>query len=144
MRITLVALIITIIILIILAAVAINSLTHDGLADMAIESTQKYDSAQTTEMNMLNEIDTIVKETVKNLESGAGVSKPDVPNDPIAIEIANNTVGEIVDYKPKANQVYSTENTNSNTSVGTDEYSRYGFQYFTSGSDGTNGDLADG
>ena len=47
--ITLVALIITIIILIILAAVTINALTHDGLADMAIKGAQDYDKAQQNE-----------------------------------------------------------------------------------------------
>ena len=78
--ITLVALIITIIILIILAAVTINSLTHDGLADMAIKGAQDYDKAQLDEMNMLNDIDAMVRETVKNIEDGT-ITSPD-PSDP--------------------------------------------------------------
>ena len=61
--ITLVALIITIIILIILAAVTINTLTHDGLADMAIKGAQDYDKAQQNEMNMLNDIDSMVRDS---------------------------------------------------------------------------------
>ena len=77
--ITLVALIITIIILIILAAVTINSLTHDGLADMAIKGAQDYDKAQNDEMNMLNEIDSMVKETIKNIEDGTTKPKPEPP-----------------------------------------------------------------
>jgi len=80
--ITLVALIITIIILIILAAVTINSLTHDGLADMAIKGAQDYDKAQQNEMNMLNEIDSMVKETIKNIEDGTTKPKPDPEPEP--------------------------------------------------------------
>ena len=73
--ITLVALIITIIILIILAAVTINSLTHEGLADMAIKGAQDYDKAQQDEMNMLNDIDAMVKETLKNKGRALNLNK---------------------------------------------------------------------
>ena len=122
--ITLVALIITIIILIILAAVTINSLTHDGLADMAIKGAEDYDKAQQNEMNMLNEIDSMVKETIKNIEDGTVKPKPD-PDEPTppptpdfseTIEIANNNIGSAVDYTPKAGQTYST--TQGGTEIG--------------------------
>ena len=110
--ITLVALIITIIILIILAAVTINTLTHDGLADMAIKGAQDYDKAQQNEMNMLNDIDAMVKETLKNIEDGTTKPKPDEPTPPEfaeTIERANNNIGKAVDYSPKANQSYNVE-----------------------------------
>lgn len=110
--ITLVALIITIIILIILAAVTINALTHDGLAEMAIKGAQDYDKAQQNEMNMLNDIDAMVKETLKNIEDGTTKPKPEEPTPPQTIEdpeeIANN-IGNAVDYMPKANQSYRIE-----------------------------------
>ena len=80
--ITLVALIITIIILIILAVVTINALTHDGLADMAIKGAQDYDKAQSDEMNMLNDIDSMVKETLKNIEDGTVKPKPEPTHHP--------------------------------------------------------------
>ena len=78
--ITLVALIITIIILIILAAVTINALTHDGLADLAVKASQDYQREQTNEMEKLNEIDNMVKETLKNIEDGTVIPPaPDAP-----------------------------------------------------------------
>lgn len=54
--ITLVALIITIIILIILAAVTITSLTHDDLANTAVQGTQNYAHAQNVETKMLQNV----------------------------------------------------------------------------------------
>lgn len=87
--ITLVALIITIIILIILVAVTINSLTHNGLADLAIKSTEKYDKAQTDEMNMLNQIDNMTRE----LEVGL--------NKPVDLADYSKYIGKtVVGYKP--------------------------------------------
>ena len=58
--ITLVALIITIIILIILAAVTITSLTHNDLANLAINGTERYDAAQDEEMNKWSEVYNLV------------------------------------------------------------------------------------
>ena len=112
--ITLVALIITIIILIILAAVTIKSLTHDGLADLAIKSTEKYDSAQTYEMEKLNEIDTMVKETLKNIEDGTTTPKPEGPTEPeeptppapTVPDWVSDDIGE-VKVKDEANWVYN-------------------------------------
>lgn len=134
--ITLVALIITIIILIILAAVAINSLTHDGLADLAVRSTQEYDKAQTNEMEKLNEIDTMVKETLKNIEQGTVKPKPDDPDISEAFypEVDGRLAGKKVNYSPKVGQAYNTEDGNwiesKNDNENFPEYSGYKFQYF--------------
>ena len=141
--ITLVALIITIIILIILAAVTINSLTHDGLADLAVKSTQEYQSAQTNEMEKLNEIDTMVKETLKNIEDGTTTPKPGpgddkpptTPDFSETIELVSANIGASIDYVPKANQSYSSEAIYSGHSSA---------QNFTSGSSGNNGNLSGG
>lgn len=113
--ITLVALIITIIILIILAAVTINTLTHDDLADLAVKSIQNYQREQTNEMEMLNKIDNIVKETLKNMENGIVTPKPDEDDKPVApdfteiIELVTNNIGKTVDYTPNGKDYSTTQ-----------------------------------
>ena len=59
--ITLIALIITIIVLIILAAVTIKILTHDGLAQLAAKAGESYQKSQDDEMGMLNEVEYNIK-----------------------------------------------------------------------------------
>lgn len=63
--ITLVALIITIIVLIILAAVTITSILDHDMIKTTTEGVQRYDAHQKNETKMLNEIYTLVK-TVEN------------------------------------------------------------------------------
>ena len=80
---------------------------------MAIKGAEDYDKAQQNEMNMLNDIDAMVKETLKNIEDGTRPEKPTLPiipqTDEETKEIANNNIGKAVDYSPKANQSYNVE-----------------------------------
>lgn len=89
---------------------------------MAIKGAENYDSARTDEMNMLNDIDAIVKETVKNIEDGnytPGVGDDNPPATPTlptifqtieeTKQIAENSVAKTVDYTPTANQEYNVE-----------------------------------
>ena len=60
--ITLVALIITIIILIILAAVTIKTLTHDGLINMAIKGAEDYKTAEGKELEEMNKLSNSIED----------------------------------------------------------------------------------
>ena len=79
--ITLVALIITIIILIILAAVTIKALTHDGLVEAAIKAGQDYKLAEGHEMNELNRINN----SLSNIINGGGSGEEPTPPKPTEI-----------------------------------------------------------
>ena len=65
--ITLVALIITIIVLIILAFVTIKGILDHNLIGTTIESIEKYDAQQKEETKMLNHIYDILDNTIKGL-----------------------------------------------------------------------------
>lgn len=67
--ITLVALIITIIILIILAAVTIMSFTNNKLIDTAVEGTQNYANSQKYEERVMDNIYYMFSNVVKNIET---------------------------------------------------------------------------
>ena len=64
--ITLVALIITIIVLVILAAVTIKAAFQGGILDLAAKGAENYAIAQTEEENMMNELENFIKD---NLDS---------------------------------------------------------------------------
>ena len=72
--ITLVALIITIIILVILAAVTIKEVFGNGFLDIAIKGAENYAIAQTNEMDKVNEIDNFIKDKVNEIIDGQGSS----------------------------------------------------------------------
>ena len=67
--ITLVALIITIIVLIILAAVTIMSITNDGFINTAINGTQNYANAQMYESSQIDSMYRKFSGAVSNIES---------------------------------------------------------------------------
>jgi len=73
---------------------------------MAIKGAEDYDKAQKDEMNMLNDIDSMLKETMKNIDDGKP-SKPDKPDteDPEGTidpgdKLTEDDIGKIVNYKP--------------------------------------------
>ena len=68
--ITLVALIITIIILVILAAVTIKEVFGNGFLDLAAKGAENYAIAQTEEENMMNELENFIKDKVADIEGG--------------------------------------------------------------------------
>lgn len=64
--ITLVALVITIIILLILAGISIASLTNSGLFDKANKAKNEYQNAEQDEQNTLNEYETELNKYLPN------------------------------------------------------------------------------
>ena len=67
--ITLVALIITVIVLIILAAVTIVSFRESNLINTAVEGTTNYANAQKYEVNLMDDIYNLVSNTMSNIQS---------------------------------------------------------------------------
>ncbi len=88
--ITLVALVITIIILIILAAITIKYLLIDGFIELATQGSINYSHAQNNEVSMLNEMNSKLEETAGEL--GNIGKEPDPVDAPI---------GAYVNYTPK-------------------------------------------
>ena len=90
--ITLIALIITIVVLLVLAAVAISSIKNDGIISKAQDVTNKYNEAQTSEKNMLDEY-------LNYLEPNGGTSGGWVQN---GLTVTDGTitlnVGDYVNY----------------------------------------------
>ena len=74
--ITLVALIITIIVLLILAAVTIFAFTKSGLLKTTSKGTESYANAQEYEKQIMNNIDKKVDDVVKNITGENGNDKP--------------------------------------------------------------------
>ncbi len=73
--ITLVALIITVIILIILAAVSIAALTSGGFIPLTVNASQDYSAAQNNEARFFDYWDNslqMIEYNIKHIESGAG------------------------------------------------------------------------
>ncbi len=67
--ITLVALIITVIVLIILAAISINALVSGGFINLAVKSTQDYANAQEYEGGVMQNYTNLLEQVVSNLTS---------------------------------------------------------------------------
>lgn len=77
--ITLVALIITVIVLIILAAISINALINGGFINLAVKSTQDYANAQEYESGIMQNYTNLLERVISNLSSealGAGDVSP--------------------------------------------------------------------
>ena len=70
--ITLVALIITIIVLIILAAVTLKTLVVDGVLNLASQGSINYSQAQSNEVSMLNEMSGKLDDTLKQIQDVGG------------------------------------------------------------------------
>ena len=83
--ITLVALIITIIILVILAAVTIKEVFGNGFLDLAAKGAENYAIAQTEEENMMNELENFIKDKVADIE-GEGNKAPRFIDGPRSVE----------------------------------------------------------
>ena len=91
--ITLVALIITIIILIILAAVTIKTLTHDGLVELAIKAAQDYKRAEGEELKELEKIDDMLKNVIDyGDESGKNNTPPRFIEEASGVAVSNSEI----------------------------------------------------
>lgn len=80
--ITLVALIITIIVLIILSAVTIFAFTKSGLLQTASKGTENYANAQEYEQKVMNDIDKHAQNIVNNITEGGNGEAPEEPENP--------------------------------------------------------------
>ena len=80
--ITLVALIITIIVLIILAAITLQTLVVDGVLNLAMQGSINYSQAQSNEISMLNELNGKLQDVTKELGDDGEEPAPPGPTDP--------------------------------------------------------------
>ena len=111
--ITLVALIITIIVLIILAAVTIFAFTETGLLQTASKGTENYVNAQEYEKQIMDNIDNHAKDVVKNIAdvqegNEAGEENPPILEEPTMPEKWDGT--KVYTYKSKDNKVVPVPN----------------------------------
>ena len=97
--ITLVALIITIIVLIILAAVSINTVFKAQFINLATQGTINYAEAQTNEQKQMEHLDAYVQSAIKDIDKNN-------PAPPIIDKITD--IGKYIDYLP-ANSSYVAE-----------------------------------
>ena len=89
--ITLVALVITIIILLILAGISISTLTNTGIFEKAKEAKQKSENAQKEEDRLISEYEKeIVKQDAEGIWDGK-VNKPDLMSGMSAIKFTEPT-----------------------------------------------------
>lgn len=70
--ITLVALIITIIVLLILAGVSISFVLNGGILDNAQNAVNEYDNAATNEAELMNYIDDVIDDKIQSLPKDNG------------------------------------------------------------------------
>ena len=93
--ITLVALVITIIILLILAGISISTLTNTGIFEKAKEAKQKSENAQKEEDKLISEYEKeIVKQDAEGIWDGK-VNKPDLMSGMSAIYFDNNKATKV-------------------------------------------------
>lgn len=89
--ITLVSLIITIIVLIILAAISINAVFKSQFIDLALQSTLNYAEAQTDEQKKMEALDTYMQSAIKDI---------DAKNLTPSVIDKINDIGKYIDYIP--------------------------------------------
>ncbi len=78
--ITLIALVITIVVLLILAGVSINAIFNDnGIIKKAQEAQNKMDQAKENDLREINELNNYLNEIMKNTETGGNTSGGDTP-----------------------------------------------------------------
>ena len=105
--ITLVALIITIIILIILASVSINAVLNSNFINLAIQGTINYAEAQTNEQGEMENLDYHLQEVISKIEennfpsSSGNATNPPIatPDNSITIDPIKD-IGKYVNYVP--------------------------------------------
>ena len=93
--ITLIALIITIVVLLILASVAISSIQNDGILRYAQNAVDSWNKAQATEANMLGDY----LNYLNNMESGNSSGNSDIPT-------VTPKVGQYVEYDVSYTDMY--------------------------------------
>jgi len=121
--ITLVALIVTIIVLVILSAVTIYAVVELNIVGVATKGTEDYTAAQIDDLKEIDAMAKFLESAVSNIVSGGGETPPPtppvelpeagtaVPTEGWSVEVAKGLVardglkahlGEIVDYNPPA------------------------------------------
>ena len=106
--ITLVALIITIIVLLILSAVSINTILSSNFINLATQGTINYTEAQINELQKTEGLDSHLKNVIEKVEeyatsgSGSDSSVPTNPPDTSIIPDPINDIGKYVNYMPES------------------------------------------
>ena len=121
--ITLVALIITIIILVILAAISINAVYNSRIVNYAINGTMNYAGEGIKENKVLEGTESLIESAVKELEKIRGGETSPTPNPPTPPEETGlpkeelereEMIGRYVDYNPQGTD-YTVDGTYSGT-----------------------------
>ena len=130
--ITLIALIITIIILVILAAVSINAIYNMGIVGHAINGTQQYAQGAKDENAMLDETVTKLEDAVSKVkEIQGGSTTPSDPADPetpagpqvkVGNEYVTLTEDNVRNYMGKVVTNYKTPDTTETITIGENDY----------------------
>ncbi len=97
--ITLVALLITIIILIILAAVAIKSVVEHDIVNQTIEGAEQYEAAQNKEKNDIDKASSVIGDYLYG-NGGGSIKNPDGTLNLDNMR-PNSYLGKYIDYEPK-------------------------------------------
>lgn len=97
--ITLVALIITIVILIILAAVTINAVIHDGFIGVAINGTQNYAKEQYREVDEVSKLADKLNDAIDKINGGGNDETGEITAEKLKMQI-----GKYVNYKPTSGE----------------------------------------
>ncbi len=131
--ITLIALVVTIIVLLVLAGISISMLTgQNGILNRAQEAKEKTETAQGDENNKIQGYENIINSYANNLPVGEGIT-PYLPNDTfsykegdlssgLVIKDANNNEYVWVEV-PKTSKIYTTAGVNI-SSFTDDEYTK--------------------
>ena len=101
--ITLIALVVTIIILLILAGVTLGTVLSDGgLIDKTKEAIGKYEDAEGKEQEELGKVTGMLANALDGLGSTGGTTTPDTPPTPPKADIPSEMeIGDTVNYTPK-------------------------------------------
>ncbi len=131
--ITLIALVVTIIVLLILAGISITMITgQNGILNRAQEAKNKTETSQEDENQKIQGYENIISQYAENLPKGEGTT-PYLPNSTFSYKEGNLSTGLVIEDKnnneyvwvevPKIAEVYSTAGTNI-TSFTTEEYTK--------------------
>ena len=105
--ITLIALVVTIVVLLILAGVSINALFGDsGIINKAKDAQNRMNNAQESDLNALNDLDKWVNNQVNGTTGGGTTGGDDNPSTPPKI---STLVGTVVDKNTKAEDAYGNK-----------------------------------
>ena len=107
--ITLVALIITIIVLLILAGVSLSFVFNGGILDKAQLAVNKYQEASVNEQKILNSIDGYISNKISNGTGGTDSDDPVIPGDTDSIEVGDIVTAEDIAKVEDKSEIYGAE-----------------------------------